>query len=274
MRRAEARGHVSWTNTTECNVSWTNTTECNTRTCNLPKKNVQCCRTTSNVPKPICNRACRWWRQIGSEQLIASLVTGIHMYTQRLEKILCRTQTLLCSFACSHHRLFSELPWIRGGFWLPGLAQCFILTRIFETELEPSLFQAPWSSDTVRAARIHKRVNSVLVLRPVDYVSCFANKCNHQSERAQSDALGVACKRKRVNSVLVLRPVDYGSMFLTPSVITRVSWQKDAEICLIRARNRMDSTWWESAMFLTTSLFSPSNSSVMLDSDAKLNICF
>ena len=47
------------------------------------------------------------------------------------------------------------------------------------------LFQAPRSPDAVSVACMRTRVNSVLVLRPVDSGSMFAGKWDHQSERAE-----------------------------------------------------------------------------------------
>ena len=45
--------------------------------------------------------------------------------------------------------------------------------------------------------------------------------------------------------------------------------------CFVRARNRMDYTWWEPATFSPRRilLFSPSNRSVMLKSNINLNVC-
>ena len=108
---------------------------------------------------------------------MASLVTGIHMYTKTGKSF----AELRLSFAIDRFeffdRLFSELPWIRENlFILPGLAECFILTTNLETERESCFFQAPRSSDAVRVACMRTRVNSVLVLRPVDCGSAFAGK--------------------------------------------------------------------------------------------------
>ena len=116
--------------------------------------------------------------------IIASLVTSIHMYTKTGKSF----AELRLSFVIDgfFDRLFSELPWIRENFFLlPSLAECFILTTNLETGRESCFFQAPRSPDAASVACMRTRVNSLLVLRLVDCGSMFAGKWDHQSQRAE-----------------------------------------------------------------------------------------
>ena len=114
---------------------------------------------------------------------MASLVTGIHMYT-KTGKLFAELKLSL-AIDRFFDGLFSELPWIREIFLLPSLSWCFILATNLETGREPCFFQAPRSSDADSVACMQTRVNSVLVLRPVDCGSMFAGKWDNQSERAE-----------------------------------------------------------------------------------------
>ena len=104
-----------------------------------------------------------------------------------------------------------------------------------ETGRESCFFQAPRSPDAVSVACVRTRVNSVLVLRPVDCGSMFAGKWDHQSERAEG------------------------------------RWNTSRR----SKKQTVYSTCWESATFSLRGicLFSPLKSSVVIESNTNRIIC-
>ena len=71
-------------------------------------------------------------------------------------------------------RLFSELPWIRENFFSAQSSRVLHTYDELGNRARVVLFQAPRSPDAVSVACMRTRVNSVLVLRPVDCGSMFA----------------------------------------------------------------------------------------------------
>ena len=108
-----------------------------------------------------------------------------HIHVHKDWKILCRTQALLRNWSLLRQALLWASVDQREFFLLSSLAECFILTTNLETGRESCFFQAPRSPDAGSVACMRTRVNSVLVLRPVDCGSMFAGKWDHQSERAE-----------------------------------------------------------------------------------------
>ena len=158
-----------------------------------------------------------------------------HTHVHKDWKILCRTQALFRDWPLLRQALLWASVDQREFFLLPSLAKCFILTTNLETGRESCFFQAPRSPDAVSVACMRTRVNSVLVLRPVDCGSMFAGKWDHQSERAEG------------------------------------RWNMSRQ----SKKQTVYSTCWESATFSPRRicLFSPLKNSVVIESNTNRNIC-
>ena len=107
-----------------------------------------------------------------------------HTHVHKDWKILCRAVRLSSRLIATSTGSSLSFRGSERIFSLPSLAKCFILTTNLETGRELCFFQAPRLPDAVSVACMRTRVNSVLVLRPVDCGSMFAGKWDHQSERA------------------------------------------------------------------------------------------